>query len=99
MFITNLEKDLQNNSKEINEEDVPKDQKQAAKDRLLESSSLINLNHSSKIYEESGSENNKEEEIEREKNMRNMKELAYTNIGGYLRGEWDKQQKSRKTKE
>ena len=59
VYITNLEKDLQNHGTEMNEEEGPKDKKPAVKNRPLERPPLINHNHGSKIYEESGSENDK----------------------------------------
>ena len=65
--ITNLEKDLQDHGKEMNEEEGPKDKKAGVKNSPLERTSLINLNHGSKLYKESGSENNNMEEIEMEK--------------------------------
>ena len=77
----------------MNKEEGPKDKKPAAKNKPLERSSIINLNHGSKIYEESGSENDDMEEIEREKNIKNTKEVVYTNIGSYERGKQAKQQK------
>ena len=80
VHITNLEKDLQNHSTKRNEEERPKDKKPPVKNRPLERPSLIHLNHGSRIYKESGSENDDLEEIEREKNMKNTKELAYNNI-------------------
>ena len=96
VYITYLEKDLQNHGTEMNEEKGPKDKKPAAKNRPLERPSLINLNHSSKIYKESCSGSDNMEEIEREKNMKNMKEIVYTNIGSYESGEWAEQQKIKK---
>ena len=66
---------------------------------VLHSESLvINLNHGSKIYEESGSENNNVEENEKgeNENEKNTKELSYTNIGSYERGEQAKQWKIEK---
>ena len=88
MYITNLEKDLQNHGTptKLNEEECPKDKKPAAKNIPLERTSQINLNHGSKIYKESGSENDDAEEIKREKNMKNTKEVVYTVIGSYKRG-------------
>ena len=65
---------------------MPKGKKPAAKNRPLERPSVINLNHGSKIssgyhcysyylsdYEESGSENDDVEEIERERTQRTQK--------------------------
>ena len=46
-----------------------------------------------KSMKKSGSENNIMEEIEREKNMKNMKEIAYANIGSYDNGEQAELQK------
>ena len=88
-----LEKDLQNHSTKINEEEGTKDKKPAERNRPLERPSLINLNHGSKIYEESCSENNDVEEIEKEKNMKNTKEVVYASISSYKRGEQAEQQK------
>ena len=82
----------------MNKEEGPKDRKPTAKDRPLERPSLINLNHSSKIYEESGSENDNVEENEKGEYKQNTKELAYTNIGSYERGEWAEQWKIEKPK-
>ena len=65
--------------------------------RPLERPSLINLNHSSKIYKESGSENDDVEEIKREKNMK-KKEIVNANIGSNKRGKWAEQQKIEKPK-
>ena len=76
----------------------PKGKKASRKNRLLERPSLIDLNHSSKIYKESGSENDSMEEIETEENMKNIKEITYTKIGNYNRGEWAKQQKIKNSK-
>ena len=63
------------------------------KNRPLERPSLIILNHSSKIYEESGSENDNVEENEKVENEKNAKELAYTNISTYKREEQAEQWK------
>ena len=82
----------------MNKEEGPKDKKPAAKNRPLERPSLINLNHGSKIYKESGSENDNAEEIEREKNMKNTKEITYTKISSYNSREQDEQQKIEKPK-
>ena len=77
----------------MNEEEGPKDKKPPVKNRPLERSSLINLNHSSKIYKESGSENDITEEIKREKNIKNMKEISNTKISSYDSGEQAELQK------
>ena len=79
--MTNLENDLQNNSTKLNEEKGPKDTKPAAKSRPFERPSLVNLNHSSKMYEESGSENENIEEDKKGENEKNTKESTYTSIG------------------
>ena len=68
------------------------------KNRPLEKPSLINLNQGSKLYGESGSENDNVAEIKWEKNMKNMKEIVYTNISSYNSGEQAKQQKIKKPK-
>ena len=47
------------------------------------------------MYEESGSENDDVEENEKGENKKNTKELAYTNIGSYKRGEWPNNGKSK----
>ena len=72
--------------------------KPPVKNRPLERPSLINFNHGSKNYEESGSENDNVEEIEREKNRKNMREITYTKIGSYNNGEWAELQKIKKPK-
>ena len=76
----------------------PKDKKPAVKNRPLERPSLINLNHSSRIYKESGSENDNVEENEKEESEKNTKELAYINISSYMRGEQAEQWKIGKPK-
>ena len=86
VYITNLEDDLQNNGTKLNEEKDPKDKKTAAKNRPFERPSLVNLNHSSKMYEESGSKNEIIEENEKGENEKNTKESTYTNISSYERG-------------
>ena len=80
----------------MNEKECPKDKKPAVKNMPLERPSLINLNHSSKIYEKSGSENDHVEENEKGENKKNMKALANTNIGSYERGEQAEQWKIEK---
>ena len=67
---------MQNHGTEKNEKQGLKDKKPAAKNWPLERPSLINHNHSSKFYGESGSENDNTEEIKREKNMKNTKEIT-----------------------
>ena len=74
MYITNLEDDLQNNSTKMNEEKDPKDKKPAVKNRPFERTSLVNLNHSSKMCEESGSKIKNIEENKKGENEKNMKE-------------------------
>ena len=86
VYITNLKDDLQNNSTKMNEEKHPKDKKPAAKKSPFERTSLVNLNHGSKMYEEPGSENENIEESEKGENEKNTKESTYTNIGSYVRG-------------
>ena len=98
VYITNLEKDLQNHGTEMNKGEGQKDKKPAVKNRPLERPSLISLNHGSKIYKESGSENDNVEEIKREKSMKNMKEIVYSNISSYESGEQAEQQKIGKPK-
>ena len=98
MYITKIEDDLQNNSTKMNEEKGPKDKKPAAKNRSFERPSLVNLNHCSKMYEESGSENKNIEENKKGENEKNMKESTYTSIGSYERGKQADQQKIEKPK-
>ena len=86
VYITNLKDDLQGNSTKMNKEKGQKDKKAAAKNRPLERPSLVNLNHGSKMYEESGSENENIEEDKKGGNEKNMKESTYTNISSYKRG-------------
>ena len=86
MYITNLEDDLQENGTKTNEEKGPKDKKPAVKNRPIERASLVNLNHISKMDEESGSENENVEENKKGENKKNAKELTYTNISGRERG-------------
>ena len=98
MYITNLENDLQNHGTKLNEEKCPKDKKPAAKNRPFERPSLVNLYLSSKMYEDSGSENNNVEENEKGENEKNTNELTYTNISSYERGKWAEQCKIEKPK-
>ena len=91
VYITNLENDLKNHGTKVNKEEGPKDKKPAVKNRHFERPSLINLYHGSKMYEESGRENDNIEENEKAENEKNTKELAYTNISSYKRGEQAKQ--------
>ena len=98
VYITNLENDLQNHGTKMNEEKGPTDKRPAAKNRPFERPSLVNLNHSSKMYEESGSENDNIEENEKGVSKKSTKELTYTNISRYKRGKWDEQCKIEKLK-
>ena len=93
VYITNLETDLQNHSTKVNEEESPKDKKPAAQNRPFKRPSLINLNHGSKMYQNDNVEENKKGE-----NEKKTKELTYTNISSYERGEQAKQWKIEKTK-
>ena len=52
-----------------------------------------------KMYEESSSENDNVQENEKGDNKKKTKELAYTNIGSYKRGEWAKQWEFKKPKD
>ena len=98
VYITNLENDLQNHGAKMNEEKGQKDKKPAAKNRLFERPSLVNLNHSYKMYKESGSENDNVEENTKGENKKNTKELTYTNISSYERGKQAEQHKIKKHK-
>ena len=86
VYITNLEDDLQKNSKKLNEEKDTKDKKPAAKNRLFEKPSLVYLDHVSKMYEESGSENEYIEENKMGESEKNAKESTYTHIGSNKKG-------------
>ena len=57
----------------MSKEKGPKNKKPAAKNWPLERPSLVNLNHISKMYEESGSENDIIEENKKGENEKNMK--------------------------
>ena len=72
----------------------------AAKNRPFERPSLVNLNYGSKMYEESGSENDNIEENEKgeNENEKNTKESTYTNISSYQKGKQPKQHKIKKPK-
>ena len=76
----------------------PKDKKPAVINRPFERPSIVNLNHGSKMYEESGSENDSVEENKKGENEKNTKELTYTNISSYERGKQAKQCKIEKPK-
>ena len=86
MYITNLENDLQNNGTKLNAEKGLNDKNPAVKNRSFEGPYLINLNHSSKMYEESGSENENVEENKKGENEKNTKESTYANIGNCKKG-------------
>ena len=98
VYITNLENDQQNYSTKMKAEQEPKDKKPTVRNRPLERPSLINLNHGSKMHEQLGCENDYVEENEKGENKKNTKELAYTNIGSYKRGEWVEQYNIEKPK-
>ena len=68
------------------------------KNRPFERPSLVNLNQGSKMYEESGSENDNIEENQKGENEKNTKELTYSNIHSYKRGKQTKQCKIEKPK-
>ena len=68
------------------------------KNRPLERPSLVNLNHVSKLYEESGSENKNVEENEEGENEKNANKLTYTNISSHGNGKRAEQQKNEKPK-
>ena len=83
MYITNLEDDLRKNSTKLYEEVGPKDKMPTVKNRPFERPSIVNLSHVSKLYEESGSENENIEENKKGENKKNAKELTYTNISSH----------------
>ena len=97
-YITNIEDDLQKNGTKLNEEEGPKDKKPAAKNRAFERPSLVDLNHVSKMYEESGSENKNVEENKEGENEKNVKESSYTNISSHKKGKQAEQLKNEKPK-
>ena len=63
----------------------------------FERPSLVNLNHGSKMYKESGSENDNVEENKKGEKEKNTKESTYTNIGSCKRGK-QAEQKNQKPK-
>ena len=65
---------------------------------LLKGPSYLILMTVQKSMKKSGSENNIMEEIEREKNMKNMKENAYANMRSNDNGEQAELQKIKKPK-
>ena len=80
VYISNLKKDSQNNGIELNKEEGPEDKKPPAKNRPFERPSSINLNNESKVFKESGSENDNAEETKKEKNPKKMKRITYIEI-------------------
>ena len=84
---------LQKNGTKFNIEEGPKDKKPAAKNRLFERPSLVNLSHVSELYEESGSENKNIEENRKGENEKSLKESNYTNINRHKKGKQAKLQK------
>ena len=90
VYITSLEDDLQKNGAKLNEGEGPKDWKPAAKNRLFERPSLVNISHDSKLCKESGSENKNIEENGKGENEKNVKELSNTNINRHKKGKQSK---------
>ena len=79
VYITNLEGGLRKNSTKLYNEEGP-NKKPAARNRLIEESSLNNLNHVFEVYKESGSDADYIEDSLKGANKKNSKEDNYTNM-------------------
>ena len=80
VYITNLENSLQKDGTELYDEEGPNEKKPAARNRLVEEPSLINLNHVFEVYEESGSDVDYIEDSLKGENKKNSKEENYTTM-------------------
>ena len=76
----NLEDVLQDYGKKLYDEKDPNKKKPAARNRLIEETSLNNPNHVFDFYEESGSDVDYIEDSLKGENNKNSKEDDYTNI-------------------
>ena len=80
VYIMNLKNGLQKDGMKLYDEEGPNDKKPAVENRLIEESTLANLNHVYELYKESGSDNDKIEGSLKRKNKKNPKEEDYTNM-------------------
>ena len=80
VYITNLKNGLQKDGTKLYDEEGPTDKKPAAENRLIEETTLNNLNHIYELYKESGSDNDNIEDSVKGENKKNSKEQDYTNI-------------------
>ena len=78
VYITNLEKGLQMNGTELNDEAGPDEKKPVANNRPAEMPSLNNLKYEIDIYGETGSDPEHIEDFLKGKNEKNSKEHKYT---------------------
>ena len=80
VYITNLKNSLQKDGTKLYDEEGPHEKKPAAENRLIEETTLHNLNHFYELYEESGSDNDHIEDSLKGENKKNLKQEDYTNI-------------------
>ena len=80
VYIMNLKNGLQEDGMKLYNEEGPNNKKPAAENRLIEEPTLNNLNHSYKLYEESGSDNDNIKDFVKGENKKNSKEKDYTLI-------------------
>ena len=80
MYITNLKNGLQKDGTKLYDEEGPNEKKAAVENRLIEESTLNNLNHIYEFYEESGSDNDNVEDSLKGENKKSLKEEDYTNM-------------------
>ena len=79
VYITNLEHGLRKNGTKLYDEEGL-NEKNAARNRLIEEPSLNNLNHVFEVYEESGSDVDYIEDSLKGENKKNLNEDNYTNM-------------------
>ena len=80
VYITNLKDGLQKDGMKMYDEEGPNNKKPAAENRLIEETTLNNLNHVYKLYEESGSDNENIEDFVKGENKKNSKGKDSANI-------------------
>ena len=80
VYIMNLKNGLQEDGMKLYNEEGPNNKKPAAENRTIEEPTLNNLNHSYKLYVESGSDNDNIKDFVKGENKKNSKEKDYTNI-------------------
>ena len=98
VYITNLEDGLQKDGTILYDEEGPNEKKPAVRNRLIEESSLNNLNHVFEVYKESGSDVDYIEDSLKGENNKNSKEDNYINMDEKKEGKQADLLKSKKTR-